>query len=76
VFDFSFISTMLLHKVDKPVDDANFITELKLDGIHLFHNVDSAGRVRMYSWDNNEITANFPELNSIGLPPGKKLFGY
>lgn len=70
-----FISPMLLHKSDKPFDSSDYITELKLDGIRLIYSVDSAGKVRLYSRHNNEITAKFPELLSLELPPGTVLDG-
>lgn len=70
-----FISPMLLHKSDAPFDDSRFITELKLDGIRLIYSVDNDGKVRLYSRHNNEITAKFPELLTLGLPPGTTLDG-
>ncbi|ESU33270.1 hypothetical protein G3A_07050 [Bacillus sp. 17376] len=70
-----FISPMLLHKADEPFDNLDFITELKLDGIRLIYSVDDAGKVRLYSRHNNEITAKFPELHSLDIPPGTTLDG-
>lgn len=70
-----FISPMLLHKSDEPFDSSDYITELKLDGIRLIYSVDAAGKVRLYSRHNNEITAKFPELHSLDLPPGTVLDG-
>lgn len=70
-----FISPMLLHKSDEPFDSSDYITELKLDGIRLIYSVDAASKVRMYSRRNNEITAKFPELHSLDLPPGTVLDG-
>lgn len=70
-----FISPMLLHKSDEPFDSSGYITELKLDGIRLIYSVDATGKVRLYSRHNNEITAKFPELHSLDLPPGTVLDG-
>lgn len=70
-----FISPMLLHKSDAPYDDNRFITELKLDGIRLIYSVDIDGKVRLYSRHNNEITAKFPELLTLDLPPGTTIDG-
>ncbi|AND39636.1 RNA ligase family protein [Cytobacillus oceanisediminis] len=70
-----FISPMLLQKSEEPFDNSDYITELKLDGIRLIYSVDTAGKVRLYSRHNNEITAKFPELHSLDLPPGTVLDG-
>lgn len=66
---------MLLHKSDEPFDSSDYITELKLDGIRLIYSVDKAGKVRLYSRHNNEITSRFPEFNDLGIPPGTVLDG-
>lgn len=59
---------------NKPFDDDNYITELKLDGIRLI--VSNMDRVRLYTRHHNEITANFPELvNNIPVPKGTILDG-
>lgn len=71
-----FISPMLLEYAadNKPFDDDNYITELKLDGIRLI--VSNIDRIRLYTRHNNEITANFPELvDNIDIPPGTILDG-
>ncbi|WP_223592755.1 ATP-dependent DNA ligase [Neobacillus bataviensis] len=70
-----FISPMLLHKSDQPFDDTEYISELKLDGIRLIYSVDDTGKVRLYSRHNNEITAKFPELQNLSIPPGTVLDG-
>ncbi|KRF63390.1 ATP-dependent DNA ligase [Bacillus sp. Soil768D1] len=70
-----FISPMLLHKSDAPFDSSDYLTELKLDGIRLIYSVDPTGKVRLYTRHNNEVTAKFPELHSLGLPPGTTLDG-
>lgn len=71
-----FVSPMLLEYAadNKPFDDDNYITELKLDGIRLI--VSNMDRVRLYTRHNNEITANFQELvDNINIPPGTILDG-
>ncbi|MDQ1146588.1 DNA ligase-1 [Bacillus sp. SORGH_AS 510] len=70
-----FISPMLLHKKEEPFNSEDYITELKLDGIRLIYSVDNAGKVRLYSRHNNEITSIFPELHNIDIPPDKVLDG-
>ncbi|MBT2739937.1 RNA ligase family protein [Bacillus sp. ISL-77] len=70
-----FVKPMLLHKSDQPFDDSEYITELKLDGIRLIYSVDNAGKVRLYSRHNNEITSKFPELHNLDIPPGTTLDG-
>ncbi|WP_223591092.1 ATP-dependent DNA ligase [Neobacillus bataviensis] len=70
-----FISPMLLHKSDHPFDSTDYISELKLDGIRVIYSVDQAGKVRLYSRHNNEITSKFPELHSLEIPPGTVLDG-
>jgi DNA ligase 1 len=71
----TFISPMLLHKSDQPFDSVDYLTELKLDGIRLIYSIDDKGKVRLYSRHNNEITAKFPELHSLDIPPGTTLDG-
>jgi DNA ligase 1 len=70
-----FISPMLLHKLDKPFDSEDYITELKLDGIRLIYSVDDAGKVSLFSRHKNEITSKFPELHNLDIPPGTVLDG-
>jgi DNA ligase-1 len=69
-----FISPMLLHKIDQPFDDSEWISELKLDGFRcLVSKFDD--KIRIYTRHNNEITANFPELHDINIPNGTILDG-
>ncbi|MCM2532542.1 ATP-dependent DNA ligase [Neobacillus pocheonensis] len=69
-----FISPMLLHKIDHPFDDDNYITELKLDGFRtIWTKFDN--KVRIYTRHKNEITSKFPELVNIPLPNGTVLDG-
>ncbi|PLT32666.1 RNA ligase family protein [Bacillus sp. V5-8f] len=69
-----FVSPMLLQKSEHPFDDNDFVTELKLDGIRLilskFNN-----QIKLYTRHNNEVTAKFPELQSIDIPDGTVLDG-
>jgi DNA ligase 1 len=69
-----FISPMLLHKVNHPFDDSEYITELKLDGIRLilskFNNT-----IKLYTRHNNEVTSKFPELLALDIPNGTVLDG-
>ncbi|WP_459954017.1 ATP-dependent DNA ligase [Paenibacillus pini] len=66
---------LLEHAADnKPFDNNNYITELKLDGIRLI--VSNIDRVRLFTRHNNEITSNFPELvANINIPRGTILDG-
>ena len=69
-----FISPMLLHKVDQPFDDKDWISELKLDGFRtIWTKYDD--KVKIYTRHNNEITANFPELHHLDVPDGTVLDG-
>lgn len=65
---------MLLHKIDHPFDDNEYITELKLDGIRLilskFNN-----NIKLYTRHNNEVTFMFPELLDLDIPDGTVLDG-
>ncbi|MDR7079891.1 DNA ligase-1 [Neobacillus niacini] len=69
-----FVSPMLLHKIDEPLDGADFITELKLDGVRLmlskFDN-----KIKIYTRHNNEVTSKFPELCKLDIPDGTLLDG-
>lgn len=69
-----FISPMLLHKIDKPFDDTEWITELKLDGFRCilskFNN-----KVRIYTRHHNEISSMFKELTNLPIPDGTILDG-
>ncbi|MBS4221722.1 hypothetical protein [Lederbergia citrea] len=69
-----FISPILLHKVDNPFDEDEWITELKLDGFQCiwtkFNN-----KVTIYTRHDNEITAMFSELVSLPIPNGTALDG-
>lgn len=69
-----FISPMLLHKVDEPFEDTNYITELKLDGFRTI-TTKFDNKVRIYTRHNNEITSMFPELHDIPIPNGTVLDG-
>jgi DNA ligase 1 len=69
-----FVSPMLLHKIDHPFDDEEYITELKLDGIRLilskFDN-----KIKLYTRHKNDVTARFQELLNLDIPDGTVLDG-
>ncbi|SER25001.1 DNA ligase-1 [Gracilibacillus ureilyticus] len=69
-----FVFPMLLNKEDKPFDNEQFITELKLDGIRLilakFDN-----KVKLYTRHRNDVTMKFPELHNIDIPNGTIIDG-
>jgi DNA ligase-1 len=66
-----FVSPMLLQYAadNKPFNNDEWFTELKLDGIRLIPS--HIERPRLYTRHENEITANFPELiDSMPIPEG------
>ncbi|MET3505469.1 ATP-dependent DNA ligase [Halalkalibacter oceani] len=70
-----FVSPMLLHSIKEPLlEDNDYITELKLDGIRLimskFNN-----KTKLYTRHNNEVTSLFPELLQFDIPDGTVLDG-
>ena len=68
-----FISPMLLHKVDSPFDDDEWLSELKLDGIRFLYSTMSG--VNFYTRHDNEVTERFPELITSQIPKGTILDG-
>ena len=68
-----FISPMLLHKIDIPFDDDNWLSELKLDGIRFLYSTMSG--VNFYTRHENEVTERFPELITSQIPKGTILDG-
>jgi len=69
-----FVSPMLLHKSDRPLNDDSYITELKLDGFRTIW-TKFENKVKIYTRHNNEITSMFPELINLPLPNGTVLDG-
>ncbi|MCY9003294.1 RNA ligase family protein [Peribacillus frigoritolerans] len=69
-----FISPMLLHKTEQPLEDDGFITELKLDGIRLILSKFN-DQIKLYTRHNNEVTMNFPEFLQLDIPDGTILDG-
>jgi DNA ligase 1 len=70
----SFVSPMLLGRVDQPFNDANYIAELKLDGIRGVYS--SLGdRSRLFTRHQNDVSSKYPELLALDLPPGLVLDG-
>lgn len=65
---------MLLHKSDRPFDDNEYITELKLDGIRLILSKFN-GAIKLYTRHHNEVTSKFPELLQLDIPEGTVLDG-
>ena len=65
---------MLLHKLDIPFNDEDWITELKLDGIRLILEKFN-DTIRLYTRHDNEVTSRFPELTTLDIPDGTILDG-
>lgn len=60
----TFIPPMLLSEQNEPFDDEDYIFELKFDGIRA--NVHASPRgVKIFSRNGHDVTAQFPELQSI-----------
>jgi len=68
-----FVSPMLLHKIDKPFDDDEWLSELKLDGIRFLYS--TMNRFNFYTRHENEVTERFPELMNDKVPKGTILDG-
>ena len=64
---------MLLHKVEDPFDDDNWLSELKLDGIRLLYS--TMDKTKLYTRHANEVTERFPELITNQIPKGLILDG-
>uniref|UniRef100_UPI003F66A1C1 ATP-dependent DNA ligase n=1 Tax=Gorillibacterium sp. sgz5001074 TaxID=3446695 RepID=UPI003F66A1C1 len=60
----TFISPMLLEKVEEPFDDPRFIYEPKIDGHRLLLSREN-GSVRLYTRHENECTRQYPELLAV-----------
>ena len=68
-----FISPMLLHKVDTPFDNDQWLSELKLDGIRFLYT--TMNGTNFYTRHKNEVTERFPELVTGQVPKGTILDG-
>lgn len=68
-----FISPMLLHKVNTPFDDENWLSEMKLDGIRFLYSTMNGSN--FYTRHKNEVTSRFPELMTSQIPVGTILDG-
>jgi len=55
---------MLATSVDKPFDDPEWLFEIKWDGYRAVAFI-AKGKVRLVSRNQNDLTAQFPELNSL-----------
>jgi DNA ligase 1 len=69
-----FLSRMLLHKANNVFSDANYIVELKLDGIRLILST-VGGQIECWTRHGTPCTDRFPELATLNLPPGVVLDG-
>jgi len=68
-----FISPMLLHKVDSPFNDNDWLSELKLDGIRFLYS--TMNGFNFYTRHENKVTERFPELVTNQVPLGTILDG-
>lgn len=68
-----FINPMLLHKVDSPFDDDDWLSELKLDGVRFIYSTMNGSN--FYTRHENEVTERFPELVTSQIPKGTILDG-
>ncbi|GAB6154742.1 RNA ligase family protein [Desulfosporosinus burensis] len=64
---------MLLHKVDSPFDDSDWLSELKLDGIRFRYS--TMNGFNFYTRHENNVTERFPELMTEQIPKGTILDG-
>lgn len=64
---------MLLHRVDLPFDNDDWLSELKLDGIRFLYT--TMDGFHFYSRHKNEVTERFPELVTSRIPKGTILDG-
>ncbi|WP_429875547.1 hypothetical protein [Fictibacillus sp. NRS-1165] len=71
---YMFVSPMLLHKIEKPFNDDNYIAKLKLDGIRAIFSI-IGNKPKLYTRHSNDISARFAELLSYPLPDGTILDG-
>ncbi|MCM3724600.1 hypothetical protein M3226_02645 [Neobacillus cucumis] len=68
-----FISPMLLHKIDKPLDSNDYVSEPKMDGFRLiFSNIEEK---KLYTRHKTDVTTRFPELLNLDIPKGTVLDG-
>ena len=58
------IHPMLATSVDDPFDDPGWLFEIKWDGYRAIAFI-SEGKVRLVSRNQNDLTAQFPELHNI-----------
>jgi DNA ligase-1 len=55
-----FISPMLLHKIDKPFDNDDYVSEPKMDGFRLIYSY--IEDKKLYTRHKTDVTTRFPEL--------------
>lgn len=68
-----FVSPMLLHKIEEPFNNDDWVSELKLDGIRLLYS--TMNGLNLYTRHENEVTERFPELITDEIPEGTILDG-
>lgn len=68
-----FISPMLLHKIDSPFDNSEWLSELKLDGIRFLYS--TMRGFNFYTRQGNDVTERFPELVTSQIPKDTILDG-
>ncbi|RED86336.1 RNA ligase family protein [Cohnella phaseoli] len=59
-----FIPPMLLEKREDPFNDERYLFEPKIDGHRNLLSVE-AGQVRLFTRNNNDVTARYPELHDV-----------
>lgn len=64
---------MLLHKIENPFNNDDWVSELKLDGIRFLYS--TMINVNFYTRHENEVTDRFPELATNQVPKGTILDG-
>ncbi|HBV89243.1 MAG TPA: ATP-dependent DNA ligase [Desulfosporosinus sp.] len=68
-----FISPMLLHKIETPFNNDDWLSELKLDGIRFLYS--TMDNVKFYTRHENDVKDRFPELVTGQIPKGTILDG-
>jgi DNA ligase-1 len=61
-----FLKPMLLEKRETPFDDERYLYEPKIDGHRLILSME-AGKVRLFTRHNNDVTRQYPELHDVPI---------
>ncbi|WML56659.1 ATP-dependent DNA ligase [Neobacillus sp. PS2-9] len=69
-----FFSPMLLHKTATPFDNDHYYSEPKMDGFRLIYS-HIAGKKKLYTRHNTDVSNRFPELLDLDIPNGTILDG-